>query len=245
MRFLGKKVMVTGATSGIGREIALSFAAEGAEVILIGRDVRRGQEILASIEANGSSGRFYACDLSEEINIQELQKQVTAEYDSLDVLVNCAGIWKTYLLEQITQATFDEVFKVNTGSVVFMTKYFMDMLEKARGCIVNIASVGGLHSKISGKSQYLYAASKAAVIQFSGLCALNYAGKVRVNCICPGLTDTPIFVNRDFSRFKGQIPIGRMGKPEDQASATLFLASEEASFITGAVLTVDGGASLV
>ncbi|MBQ7497903.1 MAG: SDR family oxidoreductase, partial [Selenomonas sp.] len=193
----------------------------------------------------GGKGRFYPCELSEEKNIHELYKQVSAEYDLLDVLVNCAGVWKTCLLEQISQASFDEVFKINTGSVVFMTKYFMDMLEKGKGCIVNISSVGGLQSKISGRSQYLYGASKAAVIQFSQLCALNYAGRVRVNCICPGLTDTPIFTNRDFSRFQGQIPIGRMGMPKDQALAVLFLASEEASFITGAVLTVDGGASLV
>jgi len=245
MRFSGKRVLVTGATSGMGREIALSFAAEGAEVICIGRNAQRGREIIASIEAKGGRGKLYVCELSEERNIQDLQKQVAMEYDSLDVLVNCAGVWKTYLLEQITQVSFDEVFKINTGSVVFMTKYFMNMLEKAKGCIVNIASVGGLQSKISGRSQYLYGASKAAVIQFSQLCALNYAGKVRVNCVCPGLTDTPIFTNRDFSRFKGQIPMGRMGTPEDQASAVLFLSSEAAGFITGAVLTVDGGASLV
>ena len=121
-----------------------------------------------------------------------------------------------------------------------MTKYFMPMLEKTGGTALNNASIAGIYTV--GQRAYLYATSKAALIKFTQLCALNYAGRVRVNCVCPGLIDTEIYTNRDFSRFS--IPMGRVGTPEEVAKAALFLMSEDASYITGAVLTVDGGALL-
>ena len=120
----------------------------------------------------------------------------------------------------------------------------MPMLKKTGGNIVNVSSIGGLECHIAGRSQYLYASSKAAVIQFSQLCALNYANDVRVNCICPGPTDTPIYLNRDFSWVKDQIPMGRLGKASDAAKVAVFLCSDDADYITGSIVTVDGGASL-
>ena len=113
------------------------------------------------------------------------------------------------------------------------------------GSIINNASMGGLDSFVSGTKQYVYASTKAAVIKFSKLLAKNYADSIRVNCICPGIIETEIFINRDFSRFDGTIPMGRIGQPDDVAKVVLFLASDDASYLTGVILPIDGGASLV
>ena len=153
-------------------------------------------------------------------------------------------IWHTHRLEDITFSEYELLFNTNTASVIFMTKAFMPFLKTTKGNIVNISSIGGLERHIAGRSQYLYAASKAAIIQFSQLCALNYANDVRVNCICPGPTDTPIYLNRDFSWVKNQIPMGRLGKADDVARMAVFLCSDDADYITGSIITVDGGASL-
>lgn len=189
-------------------------------------------------------GEFIYCDVSASDNIQQLYATVLNRHGKLDILVNCAGIWRTQRLEDITPKEFDAIYRTNVASVIFMTKAFMPMLLESEGSILNVASIGGMQSHIAGKSQYLYASSKAAVIQFSQLCALNYAKKVRVNCLCPGPTDTPIFMNRDFSWVPLQVPMGRLGQPSDCANAAVYLSSEEASYLTGVVLPVDGGASI-
>ena len=241
----GKIALVTGATSGIGQKIAEVFAAEGANVIIIGRNKERGEQTAAKINSNrGNAAKFFACDITKYEEIEMLQKKVAETYGKLDILVNCAGIYKTFLLKDITAENFDETFHINTAAVMFMTKFFVEMLEKTHGNIINVASIGGLQTNVAGRSQYLYAASKAATVYFSQLCALNYAPNVRVNCLCPGPTDTPIFVNKDFSNFERTIPMKRVGKPEEPAKAALFLASDDAAYITGAILTVDGGASI-
>jgi len=234
--FNDKVVLVTGGTSGIGKSIAELLHANGATVIAIGRNKSKGEEL------ERKEIKFIECDLSDISQIKALEEQVKNVTDRMDVLVNCAGIWHTHRLEEITEEEYRKVFDTNTGSVIFMTQAFMPMLQKSHGNIINVASIGGLQSHIAGRSQYLYAASKAAVIQFSQLCALNYAPDVRVNCLVPGPTDTPIYQNRDFSWVPDQIPMERLGTPESVAEAALYLAT--ASYVTGAVLTVDGGASL-
>nr|MCR4961313.1 SDR family oxidoreductase [Lachnospiraceae bacterium] len=124
-----------------------------------------------------------------------------------------------------------------------VTKVFMDDIIASGGCILNNASVAGMQSFASGKV-YAYGASKAAVIQFSRMLAKMYGDRIRVNCICPGVVDTPIFINRDFSRYESIIPMKRVAKPEDIAKAANFLVSDDAGYINGAVLPVDGGQSL-
>ena len=176
---------------------------------------------------------------------KKLANYIRSEYGKLDILVNNAGIWHTHKLNEITFDEYDLVFRTNVASVMFMTQQFIDLLTRNKGNIVNISSIGGLQSHVAGRSQYVYASSKAAVIQFSQLCALNYAKEVRVNCICPGPTDTPIFLNRNFSWVKEQIPMGYMGQSEDVAELVLFISSDKAKYITGAVIPVDGGASIV
>ena len=125
-----------------------------------------------------------------------------------------------------------------------MTKYFIELLKNNNGNIIYNASISGLESYTNGKRQYIYATTKAAIIKFSKLVAKNYAPNVRSNCICPGVINTDLFTNKDFSRFNDTIPMRRVGNPNEVAKLVRFLASEESSYITGAVIPVDGGASL-
>ena len=245
-RLQGKTILITGATSGLGEALAHCFAEEGASIVAVGRTHARGETLIDALTARHSAIRaqFFPCDLTDAHAIGDLRKAITASGFAIDVLVNNAGIFKTYRLEEVTPEAYDLVFRTNVSSAIFMTQAFIDEVCQRGGNILNIASIGGLQSYIAGRSQYLYAPSKAALIEFSQLCAKNYAPDIRVNCLCPGPNDTPIYENKDFSRILPSIPMGRMGKPADVARAASFLISDDASYITGAVLTVDGGSSI-
>ena len=236
-----KIALITGATSGMGEAFAKLFSEEGAEVVIVGRNVERGKEVLKSI---GEKGNFISCDVSNENEVIKLKENFLKKYDHLDILLNNAGVLITDALEDIKGEDWDKTFATNTNSVMYMTKHFIDLVIKAKGNILNNASIDGLQSNIRGRKNFAYASSKAATIHFTLQCALNYSDRIRVNCLCPGVTDTPFFTNRDFSRFEGTIPMGRVGRPEEIAKAALFLCSDDASYISGAVLTVDGAASL-
>lgn len=238
-----KVALITGATSGIGRETAKLFANEGAKVIVTGRNEKRGHDVVAEIDASGGQAEFFATDVTKQDTINSLIKYVKCKYGRLDILFNNAGVFVTAALEEITEEIWDSVYAANVKSMMLMTQQFEGMLRENHGTILNNASIGGLDGHTIGRKEYIYASSKAAAIKFSKLCALNMAPDVRVNCICPGITDTPIYTNRDFSRFKG-IPMERVARPEEIAKAALFLVSDDASYITGVTLPVDGGASL-
>lgn len=240
----GRITLITGGTSGIGASMAQVFAAEGARVVICGRNCERGERIAREISGCGLDGSFYPCDMAKEEDIIHLKEQVEKAYGSLDVLVNNAGVFFTAPLEEMSEVDFQETFDINVKGYFLLTKHFLPLLKKKGGVILNNASVAGMPSFIEGKGAYMYAASKAAVIQFTKLCAKNYAPDIRVNCICPGVVDTPIFINRDFSRFQGKIPLGRIAQADEIAKAALFLVSEDAAYVTGAVLPVDGGMSL-
>lgn len=244
-RMRGKTVIITGATSGMGKATAVMFAREGAEVLLVGRNEKRGAEVVREISEFGGKARLYVCDISFEENVLNLVHRISESYDKIDVLFNNAGIWDTSALEEIDEERIRKSFAINYDAIVLMSKYFMPMLVRAKGNIINNASMGGLDSFVRGTKQYVYASTKAAVIKFSKLLAKNYADSIRVNCICPGIIETEIFINRDFSRFDGTIPMGRIGQPDDVAKVVLFLASDDASYLTGVILPIDGGASLV
>lgn len=239
-----KIAIITGASSGIGRETAKLFAEEGAIVLLVARNIERGKKVERMITENNGKAIFFQCDIRDENEINKLKKEISTLYNKIDILFNNAGIFLTSDLEDINYTDWNNSMKTNVDGTLFMIKMFMPMLIASKGCIINNASISGLQSWTSGSKNYMYGLSKAAVIKLSNLCALNYAGKVRVNCICPGIVDTEIFENRDFSRFDNTIPIGYIAKPLDIAKVVLFLVSDDASYITGAIIPIDGGMSL-
>lgn len=243
-RLDGKVAIITGATSGMGEASARRFAEAGANVIITGRNDERGKKIEADILGKGGSAFYYHVDVSSEEEVKNFIAQVDKRYHKIEILFNNAGIFPvTPALEEMEISVWEEIMNVNTTGIVRMMKYTMPYLEKSNGVILNNASVAGMQSFASGRT-YAYSASKAAVIQFTRMIAKTYGSKVRANCICPGVIDTPIFLNRDFSRYYDSIPMHRVGTAEEVAKVANFLVSEDAGYINGAVLTIDGGMSI-
>ncbi len=239
-----KVALITGATSGIGEASARLFAQEGATVILVGRNAERGKAIVSEIQSEGYKADFYACDVTDEDAVAGLRDYVEKTYGRLDILFNNAGFMLTNPLEQIVTDEWKQIFDVNTNAVMYMCRAFLLMLQESHGTVLNNASIAGLQSHAKGRASYMYSSAKAATIQFTQHMALNYSDKVRINCLCPGTVETNLFTNRDFSRFVDNIPMKRVAQPIEIAKAALFLVSDEASFVSGSVFTVDGGESL-
>lgn len=243
-RLDGKVAVITGATSGMGEASAKRFAEAGACVVIAGRNEERGRAIETEICQKGREAMYLHLDVSDENEVKAFMAKVADKYQKIDILFNNAGIFPaTPPLEQMETAVWDEIMDINATGMFRVTKYAMPYLEESCGVILNNASVAGMQSFASGKT-YAYSASKAAVIQFTRMIAKVYGAKVRANCICPGVIDTPIFINRDFSRYHDSIPMHRVGTTEEVAKTANFLVSEDASYINGAVLTIDGGMSI-
>ncbi len=240
----GKIAIITGATSGMGEASAKRFAQAGATVVIAGRNEYEGQKIQEEILNKGYSAKFIPVDVAQEISINRLIDKTLEEFGGLDILFNNAGIFpNSPPLEKISVDEWELIFNINSTGVFRVIKCAIPHLIKSRGVILNNASVAGMQSFASGKT-FAYSASKSAVIQFTRMLAKVYGENVRVNCICPGVIDTPIFINRDFSRFENLIPMRRVGKVEEVAKVANFLVSGDSSYINGAVITIDGGQSL-
>lgn len=244
-RLENKIALITGGTSGIGFACAERFAEEGATVIMASRGEERGKEAEAALHSQGYNASFISCDVSNRESVEALKQQVQERHGRLDILVNNAGVLRTGSLEEITDEDWDLTYNTNLKSMLYVCQNFIDMLKDSHGVILNTSSNVGLQSYITGRKSYMYASSKAAVIQFTKHLAHNYAPDVRVNCLCPGVTITNIFTNRDFSRFKGCNLLDRMAEPREIANVALFLVSDEASFVTGSVIVADGGETLL
>lgn len=244
-QFQRKVVVITGATSGIGEATAKAFAKEGARVVLVGRSIEKGKILEKEIIQNGGKAEYYCCDVTNEEEIQGLAKMIDKNYAKVDILFNNAGIMlPSYEIEKIPEDDWKRTFEVNVDGVYLITKYLKKYIFQVKGCIINNASIAGMHQYVAGRS-YAYSASKAAVIQFTRQMAKNYAEDgVRVNCICPGIIETPILGDRDRKIYEERIPLKYIGKPEEVASVVLFLASQQAGYITGAVIPIDGGVTL-
>jgi len=244
-RLSGKIAVVTGATSGIGAACAKLFAKEGASVALFGRNQERGEEVVREIEDFGGTTAFFRCDVSVEEDAKLAIGQTAERFGGIDILMNNAGVMLPSMeVERMPVEDWRATFDINITGAFLVTRYAKPYLLASRGVILNTGSIAGLQHYAAGRS-YAYSASKAAIIQFSHQMAKNYGEEgIRVNCICPGIIDTPILGTRDRKIYAERVPLGYVAKPEEVAKAALFLVSDEASYITGAVLPVDGGVSL-
>lgn len=238
-----KIALITGATSGMGEASAYRFAQAGAVVIVAGRNRERGGAVVDRILAEGGNACFCELNIQDDISITNCHKFIQKQFGRLDILFNNAGVFPVMPpLETLTRDDVATVMDTNVTSMLMVTKEMMTLMPQG-AVILNNASVAGLQSYTSGQS-YAYGASKSAVIKATQMLAKKYGSRVRVNCICPGVIKTPIFKSFDEERFVGMIPTGRVGQPEEVASVANFLVSDDASFINGAVVTIDGGQSL-
>lgn len=241
----GKTALITGATSGIGAATARLLAVEGCKIALAGRSKEKGYALEQEIVSNGGTAVYIPCDISRENEVTALVKRTVDLFDGIDILFNNAGVMLPSMeIERMPVEDWKETFDINVNGFFLVTRYVKPYLVQSRGVIVNNASIAGMHSYAMGRS-YAYSASKAAVIQFSRQMAKNYGEEgIRVNCICPGIVQTPILHGRDPKIYEDRIPLGRVAQPEDIAKVVAFLVSDEAAYLTGVVLPVDGGAAL-
>jgi meso-butanediol dehydrogenase/(S,S)-butanediol dehydrogenase/diacetyl reductase len=241
-RFEGKVVIVTGAGSGIGEGTARRFSEEGASVVLVG-DHRRN---IAAVAKSLPKERTFAkvADVSREDDMEDLVAATVKAFGGIDVLVNNAGIFKGSSVTKTKAADWERVMAVNAGGVFYASRAALPYLIRRKGCIVNTASVSGLGADWNMSA---YNASKGAIVQLTRAMALDYSRRgVRVNAVCPSLTASEMTKDmikdrKLVAKFMERMPLGRVAQPADIAAVIAFLASDDARFVTGANIPVDGG----
>ena len=246
MKLTGKVALVTGGSRGIGFAIAKILSDNGASVVITSKN----SEKIKKAEAKISNSFGITCDIKKKNEVQNVLEQTIKKFGKLDILVNNAGIFpKIKLLHEIEEEEWNEVLDVNLTGQFRFTKEAIPHLQKTSGCIINISSDAGLKA-YQGFNADAYSASKAALIVLTKCWALEYAkNKIRVNCICPGVVDTdmtkPFLKNqKDIEFMNNEHPLGRIGQPEEIGKSVLYFASDDALWITGAILAVDGGESI-
>jgi NAD(P)-dependent dehydrogenase (short-subunit alcohol dehydrogenase family) len=245
----GKTALITGGASGIGRATALLFANEGASVSIVDLNQHLGQEVVGEIVAAGGRAVFEPGDVTRYADCRRVVERTVQEFGGIHILFNNAGIIRRSSVPEISEEDWDAVMAVNVQSMFLMSREVIPIMAKAEGgSIINTASGWGL---AGGPRAAAYCASKGAVVLMTKAMAIDHGRqKIRVNCICPGDTDTAML--RSEARQMGEAedrflsdsarrPLGRVGKPEEIANAALYLASDAATFVTGAALVVDGG----
>jgi NAD(P)-dependent dehydrogenase (short-subunit alcohol dehydrogenase family) len=249
-RLAGRVAIVTGAASGIGRASAERFAAEGAAVIVADVAREEGTAVAESIRTGGGRAHFVATDVTREEDIRAMVAAAVEQFGKLDILFNNAGIGRFVPFAELEPEDWDRVQAVNLRAVYLGCRHALPALRKnGRGAILNTASQSGLQGQALNQA---YCASKAGIVMFTRSLARELAGeKIRVNCICPGGTDTPML--RGFAADAAKMPsladlasrspMGRFARPAEIAAAALFLVSDDASYVTGVALPVDGGAT--
>ena len=242
MRLKDKTAIITGGGTGIGRATATAFCREGAKVILFGR---RKEKLEKTAEELGDSALVVQGDMTNNNDLDQLINQALQNFKGIDILVNNAGLFNGAPLHETTDSQWDEMMDINIRSVFQLTRRVLPvMLAQKNGSIIHISSILGL---IAVPQVAAYNVSKGALNQFSRSIAVEYGPSgIRSNSICPGLIETDMTADlmKDdelMKEWSKDYPIGRFGKPEDIASACLYFASDESSFVTGTVLPVDGG----
>ncbi len=245
MRLSNRVALITGGNSGIGLATAKLFAEEGARVVLFARDQAKGETEAKAI----TNAKFVQGDVTKAEDCRRAVEESIHQFGRLDILVNCAGIiYRNRTVEQTTEEEWDATFDVNVKGTYLMCRYALPILRERKGCVVNLSSYVGL---VGFRGASAYAASKAAIINLTRSMALDHAREgVRVNAVCPGSVDTEMIhaawekfgdVNEARRLWSEKHPMGRIAQPEEVAQTILFLASDDASFITGTALVVDGG----
>ncbi len=249
MKLEQRVAVITGAGSGIGRAMALLFAREGARILAADLNGGAAEETAAIVTGAGGTCHPFAVDASQPEQVRAMIEQALATYGRVDILCNNAGIGSTTDVVECEPDEWDRVMTVNVKSVYLGCKYAIPhMLEQGGGVIINTASVAGMVGIVKRAS---YCASKGAVIALTRQVAVEYVTRgIRVNCLCPGTVDSP-WVERLLQQADDRVaarqalearqPMGRLGTPEEVAAAALYLASDDAAFITGTGLVIDGG----
>lgn len=248
-RLEGQVAWISGAGSGIGKGIALRFAAEGARVAVVEVDKKLGQSAADEIVGKGGEALFIPCDVSKEDQVRASIEKTVAQFGGLQILVNNAGIVHVKQLHEHTEQEWDQLMAVNVKSIFFSVKHGIAHLRKNKQSYV--VNIGSISSFVGQGSTPAYTTSKGAVLMLSKSIALDYAvDRVRCNCICPGITDTPLFryhVNKTpnpaetLAKRLKRVPLGIALTPDDIARAAVYFACEDSVGVTGTSLIVDAG----
>ncbi len=251
MRLKDKVAIITGSAKGIGRGCALVFAEEGSRVAVIDIDEEAGRKTVEEIKSKGREAKFFKTDVSDSGQVQSMISEVVQAFGQIDIMFNNAGYHISKDVEKTSEDEWDLIINTNLKSVFLCSKYAIPYLRKTKGCIINMSSMVGL---IGQSNAGAYSASKGGIVAITKGMALDYAKDgIRVNCICPGWVETPLVDDwfgqqEDPKKAREYIysvhPLGRIATMEEVGRATLFLASADASFVTGVALPVDGAVSL-
>jgi NAD(P)-dependent dehydrogenase (short-subunit alcohol dehydrogenase family) len=249
MKLGGKVAVVTGGSIGIGAAIGRLFAQEGARVALLSRTAAAGEKTAQAIRSQGGDCRFYVADVSKSDQVAKVAAQILKDYPKVDILVNNAGIWRPGRVVDLDEETWDSVLDTNLKGMFLVSRHFLPgMMERKAGVVINVSSVAGL---VGAPDASCYAASKGGIVNLSRSMALDFAPyNIRVNCLCPGMTDTAQGVSvvahykpggNQTEEKRNWQPLRHVGTADDVAKAALYIASDDAAFMTGSIFVLDGG----
>lgn len=249
MRFDGRVALITGGNSGIGRATAVLFAREGAAVVLTGRNQERGDEVARAINGDGGEAMFIRADVRVAADCRQAVERTLERFGRIDVLFNNAGVYHPRTVPETTEEEWDETIDSSLKGAFLMSKYALpSMIERGSGSIIHNSSGWGI---LGGDHAAAYCAAKGGMVVMTKAMAIDHGPQgIRVNCVCPGDVETPMLPDdaekrgmawEDYLAGARDRPLGRIGNADEIARAVLFLASDDASFITGEALVVDGG----